>query len=242
MHLLVYVLSLSVSRHASVTNHACYMLVWVDYRLRQAAEWPDVLLAHVNKSTNAQVLRASLRIPVIVTSESKGMIFFWTSSRGPGLKASFWFRSSASRALFSLSWAAREEPCEAGSAQHTAGPQRQTHKGNLAANVSFNTTQNTWVRIIHITSYHTICRPHLCLVFLAVLYSVVELGSDFINKLSFAFVCNVKLTTENVSVHGACGGSHVIRSATCLTALLHGELWCDRVRCVSSTTRYLWKI
>lgn len=71
--------------------------------------------------------RVSPLIPVIVTSESRGMIFFWTSSRGPGLRASFSFRSSASRARVSLSWASRAEPSEAGSARHTAGPQHQQH-------------------------------------------------------------------------------------------------------------------
>lgn len=71
-------------------------------------------------------------VPDIVTAWSRGMIFFWTSSRGPGLRASFSFRSSASRARFSLSWASREEPgSEAGSAQHTAAPHRQ--QGNTAA-------------------------------------------------------------------------------------------------------------
>lgn len=63
------------------------------------------------------------------------MIFFWTSSRGPGLRASISFRSSASRARLSLIWASREELSEAGSAQHTAAPHHQQHwtqQGNTA--------------------------------------------------------------------------------------------------------------
>lgn len=69
-------------------------------------------------------------VPDIVTAESRGMIFFWTSSRGPGLRASFSFRSSASRARFSLSWASREEPW---SAQHTAASHRQ--QGNTSPDI-----------------------------------------------------------------------------------------------------------
>lgn len=108
-------------------------------------------------------------IPDIVTAESRGMIFFRTSSRGPGLRANFSFRSSASRARFSLIWASREEPSEAGSAQQhssstpsTGSPEagnsgntewRQTpSKRDLFSMWKFmeNCTQDKWVSLTYI--------------------------------------------------------------------------------------------
>lgn len=85
-----------------------------------------------------------LLIPDIVMAESRGMIFFWTSSRGPGLRANFSFRSSASRARFSLIWASREEPSEAGSAQQHSSSTPST--GSQKAGTV--TTLNNAIRLV----------------------------------------------------------------------------------------------
>lgn len=109
----------------------------------------------------------TLLIPVILTAESRGMMFFLTSSRGPGLRASFSFRSSASHARFSLIWTSREVPSEAGSAQHTAAPHHQQHTGGNTAYTSQYELQDRSLHTHQIQIYE-VQRIHLFIFFIKV--------------------------------------------------------------------------
>lgn len=100
--------------------------------------------------TRVLPLHTPLLVPVLVKPESRGMIFFWSSSRGPGLRDSFSLRSWARRTRFSLFRASSEGKSEGGSARHTAGPKYQYQCTQREQNCSWRVCHREAPYTIHL--------------------------------------------------------------------------------------------